>query len=365
MLNRAIAEPPTSAIAGAPDRLRHRLLNGALEHRLLPDSLLRLGSRTAARARERAESRGGAQKQAERVQALVARMSTGAIAERPQTAQRRPHELPGDFLGLMLGPRRKTSGGLWPPETRTLAQAEEAMLRLTCERAAIVDGMRILDVGCGWGSLSLWLAEQYPNAHVTGVSGSHLQRDWIESRRAELGLNNLRVLTADVNDFRPPTHYHRIVSIETFEHMRNWHELLRRLSAWCRPDGKAFVHVVSHRTLPYLLRGTWAAERSFTTGLMPSHDLILRFGQHMRVTNDWIVPGTHYAHTLQAWLRNLDAHPGEALAALQSDGRTRSEARRLLGGWRLFLLSARELWRYRDGDRWLVSHYLLEPVGRR
>jgi cyclopropane-fatty-acyl-phospholipid synthase len=196
---------------------------------------------------------------------------------------------------------------------------------------------------------------------VVGVSNSNSQRAYIEGRAAELGLKNLSILTADVNELEAPGRFDRVLSIEMFEHMRNWKELLRRVSTWLEPAGKAFVHVFSHRTLPYLFESTWAAERFFTAGLMPSHELILRFQDDMRVDERWAVPGTHYAKTLQAWLANLDSRHDEALATLRTNGRSERDARRLLGAWRLFLLSTDEIWRYQGGNRWLVSHYLLEP----
>jgi cyclopropane-fatty-acyl-phospholipid synthase len=233
---------------------------------------------------------------------------------------------------------------------------------LTCARAQVSDGMRILDLGCGWGSLSVWLAEQYPAASVVGVSNSAGQREWIEAERDRRGLRNLSVVTADVNEFAPSGVFDRVMSIEMFEHMRNWRALLERIAGWLEPaGGKAFVHVFSHRTLPYLFQGTWAAERFFTAGLMPSHDLMLWFQRDLVVADQWIVPGTHYARTLAAWLANLDARSGEALCILRASGRSEREARRLLGTWRLFLLSTEVIWGYRRGNRWGVSHYLLEP----
>jgi cyclopropane-fatty-acyl-phospholipid synthase len=354
-----VPTPPTST------HRRYELLDRALERGLLPDPLLRVGSRSGARRRERVEARGGVTEQSERLRALLDRMSTGPIAEAPEGANQQHYELPPEFLALILGPRRKYSGCLWTPEVRDLASAEEAMLTLSCERAQVADGMRILDLGCGWGSLSLWLAEQFPAAQITGVSNSVRQREWIEARRDALGLRNLTILTADVNEFVPRRRFDRVMSIEMFEHMRNWRELLRRIADWLRPNGKAFVHVFSHRTLPYRFEGTWAAERFSTGGVMPSHDLLPRFQEHLNLVGDWIVPGTHYARTLGAWLENLDANADEALRILVDGGRRESEARRLLGRSRLFLLSAREMWRYRGGNRWLVSHYLLEPRGFR
>jgi cyclopropane-fatty-acyl-phospholipid synthase len=338
------------------------MLDHALERSLLGDPVLRAGSLYGAWARERRESRGGVAGRQARVRALVARMSSGPIAEVPEKANEQHYELPAAFLALMLGPRMKYSGCLWDSGVSGLAQAEEAMLALTCARAQVADGMRILDLGCGWGSLSLWLAERYPAASVVGVSNSALQREWIEAQCAARGLRNLSVVTADVNEFAPSGRFDRVLSIEMFEHMRNWQALLGRVAGWLEPEaGKAFVHVFSHRWMPYLFQGTWAAERFFTAGLMPSHDLMLWFQQDLAVAGQWSVPGTHYARTLSAWLGNLDARRDEAVAVLHESGRSEAEARRLLGTWRLFLLSTEVIWRYRDGERWGVSQYLLEP----
>jgi cyclopropane-fatty-acyl-phospholipid synthase len=350
--------------APAREPRRYALLDRALERRLIPDAVLRAGSLYGAWHRERRESRGGVEGQQERLRELLARMSSGPIAELPEKANEQHYELPAAFLGLILGSRRKYSGCLWEPGTDTLDQAEEAMLALTCSRAQVADGMRILDLGCGWGSLSLWLAEHYPRAQITGVSNSRNQREWIEAERDRRGLSNLAVITEDVNDFKPAGRFDRVMSIEMFEHMRNWRELLRRIADWLSDDGQLFVHVFSHRTLPYRFEGTWAAERFFTAGLMPSHELMAHFQEHLILTDSWIVPGTHYARTLRAWLARLDAGAEPALELLRASGRSRREARRLLGTWRLFLISTDVIWPYRGGNRWLVSHYLLQPRPR-
>ncbi len=339
---------------------RYELLDRALQHGFLPDPLLRAGSKWGARSRIRKEARGGVEAQEGRLDALIERMSTGPIAEATDAANEQHYELPAEFMALILGPRRKYSGCLWSDGVTDLRGAEEAMLALTCARAGIEDGMRILDLGCGWGSLSLWLAEHYPEASIVGVSNSHGQREWIEAEAARRGFANLEIRTQDVNDFDPGQTFDRVVSIEMFEHMRNWSELLRRISTWLDPDGRLFVHVFTHRSVPYLFQGTWAAERFFTAGLMPSHELMAHFQRDLVLEQRWVVPGTHYARTLQAWLRKLDNNRDEALRIL---GRvnTPSVARRLLATWRLFLLSTDELWSYRDGNEWLVSHYLLAP----
>jgi cyclopropane-fatty-acyl-phospholipid synthase len=350
----------TDIISGEPRR--YEMLDSALERGAVPDGLLRAGSLYGAWDRERRESAGGVEAQQDRLRELVKRMSSGPVAEQVDKANEQHYELPAEFLGLILGPRRKYSGCLWPDGIETLAEAEEAMLELTCQRAQVTDGMRILDLGCGWGSLSLWLAERYPNAVVVGVSNSNGQREWIESERDRRELRNLEVITADVNDFTPEGRFDRVMSIEMFEHMRNWSELLRRIAGWLDPEtGKAFVHVFSHRTLPYRFVGTWAAARFFTAGLMPSHELIAHFPDDLALVDEWVVPGTHYARTLKAWLERLDARSDQALSILRGSGRSEREARRLLATWRLFFISTQVIWGYRGGNRWLVSHYLLEP----
>jgi cyclopropane-fatty-acyl-phospholipid synthase len=324
--------------------------------------VLRAGARYCAWAGERRESQGGVVLQEERLRALLRRMSSGSIAELPPKANEQHYELPPEFLGLVLGPRRKYSSALWDPHTETLAQAEEAMLALTCLRAQVRDGMRILDLGCGWGSLSLWLAERYPAARITGVSNSPRQRAWIERERDRRHLGNLQIITADVSDLAPAGRFDRVMSIEMFEHIRNWRELLRRISTWLADDGKAFLQLFSHRALPQLFQGTWAAERF--AGLMPSHDFLPRFQEHLEVSDRWVETGTHYAKTLRAWLARLDTRADEALDVLIADGRSERQARRLLASWRLFLLCTAEMWGYRGGNRWLTSHYLLAPHPR-
>jgi cyclopropane-fatty-acyl-phospholipid synthase len=340
--------------------LRYELLDRALSHHLLPDPVLLLGSRIATKRRLRSEREGGVEAQEDRLRSLVWHMSHGPIAEVPERASEQQLELPAEFFTLFLGPRHKYSCGFWRSGADTLAQSEEAMLRLTCERAQIEDGMDVLDLGCGWGSLSLWLGEQYPNARITGISNSRPQREHIEAEAEKRGIANVEIVTADANHYDPGRSVDRVLSVELFEHMRNWKELLRRIAGRLKPDGKAFVHVFSHRSLAYRFEGTWAAERFFTGGTMPSHDLMLRFQEDMVVQDRWAVSGTHYSKTLRAWLERLDAHSAQALAVLERHS-GRREARRQLAAWRLFMISTAEMWGWQDGSEWLVSHYLLAP----
>jgi cyclopropane-fatty-acyl-phospholipid synthase len=343
--------------------LRHTLLDRALAGGLLPDGLLRSGSRLGARARLRREERGGVEAQDARLADLVKRMSTGPIAEVPAKANEQHYELPAEFLGLLLGPRHKYSACLWVDGVTDLATAEESMLDLTCRRAGVRDGMDVLDLGCGWGALSLWLAEQY-DVRVLAVSNSNRQREWIEAERDRRGLTGrVEIVTADVNEFEPDRVVDRVVSVEMFEHMRNWSALLARVAGWLKDDGKAFVHVFSHRRVAYRFEGTWAADRFFTAGTMPSHDLMSRFADDLVVSERWAVAGTHYAKTLAAWLRRLDENADQALAVLRAE-HSDGEARQLLAAWRLFLISTAQMWGWRRGDEWMISHYLLERRGQ-
>jgi len=336
--------------------LRYRLLDRSLSHHRLPDGALRLGARAAAAMRLRTEREGGVEAQEDRLRSVVWHLSHGPIAESIETST----ELPADFHALFLGPRMKYSCALWPPGTTELAQADDAMLELTCRRAQIEDGMGILDLGCGWGSLTLWLAERYPNARVTGVSNSRTRTAYIDEEIRRRGLTNVEIVDPDATGGG----FDRVLSIETFEHTRNWKELLRQISTRMKPDAKAFVHLFSHRDLAYRFEGTWAAERFFTGGTMPSHDLLLRFQDDLVVTDRWAVNGTHYSRTLRAWLERLDTNSDQALEILTRTT-NRREAHRQLAAWRLFMISAAEIWGWRDGNEWLVSHYLLGPTGPR
>lgn len=343
-------------------KLRYRLLDQALGRGLLPDPVLRAGSRYGVRKVLRRELRGGVEAAEERLQGLVETKSNGPIAVATDEANEQHYALPPEFLGLFLGERRKYSSCIWPDGCESLEAAEEASLAQICERAEIFDGARILDLGCGWGSLSLYLAEKYPNARITSVSNSGPQREWIQARAAERGIGNrLNVITADMNEFDTEYRFDRVVSIEMFEHMNNWKELLRRVSGWLKPGGKVFLHVFSHRTVGYLYEGTWAAERFFTAGVMPSHDLLLNFQDDLKVTSRWAVDGTHYSKTLAAWLVRLDGNRAEALQMLVDFYGDETKAKISLANWRLFLLSTTEIWGARKGQEWMVSHYLFEP----
>jgi cyclopropane-fatty-acyl-phospholipid synthase len=335
-------------------------LSGLAADRLpLPDVILRTGiaTRVAATRRLLAATPDAAEA------AFVRDLAAMPIAIDTDAANAQHYELPPDFFGLVLGPRRKYSSCLYEPG-ETLAQAEARALAETCAHADLADGQHILELGCGWGSLSLWMAERYPTARITAVSNSRPQRLHIEAQAAARGLGNLRVITADMNVFAPEGTFDRIVSVEMFEHMSNWHDLLARLRSWLKPDGRAFLHVFSHRRTPYRFhtedRGDWIAQYFFTGGIMPSHGMIRHFGDLFSVEAEWQWSGTHYERTALHWLANMDANkPAVARIMREVYG---AEARMWTRRWRIFFLATAGLFGDSGGREWGVSHWRLRPA---
>jgi len=346
----------------------------AVEQGLVPDAITRHAIRALCHKRLEEATAGSDEQPAVRQRELIRSLRQGPIAVCTREANQQHYELPSEFFAAVLGPRLKYSCALWESDQTTLAEAEEAALATTCERAGLTDGQDVLELGCGWGSLSLWMAEHYPQSRITAVSNSAPQRRFIEGRAAALGLKNLRVVTADINDFQPNqakldgvATFDRVVSVEMFEHLRNYQELLARVASWLRPDGKAFVHIFCHRQSAYFFdtsgEANWMGRYFFTGGLMPSSDLLTAFDRDLKVTRQWQWSGEHYRRTAEAWLANLD-DDADRIQQVLSEVYGQAEARRWLNRWRMFFLAVAELFGFADGREWFVGHYLLEPAAQ-
>lgn len=324
-----------------------------IEH--VPDRLVRSAIRVNCARRLARERVGGTARR----HAFERRLRHAPIAERVEKPNEQHYEVPVDFFRLVLGPRLKYSCCLWPLGAETIAQAEDAMLELTCARAEVEDGMDVLDLGCGWGSLTFWLAERFPSARILAVSNSRLQRDWIRTQATARGLSSVDVRVADANLFDTDRRFDRVLSVEMLEHMRNYPALLGRIASWLGPGGKLFAHVFSHRRYAYAYDAGWMARNFFTAGTMPSHDLLPSLASELELEASWAVSGRHYARTAEAWLDRLDASRDEVEAVLAA--RYGRGAARRVQMWRVFFMACAELWGYRDGSEWGVSHYRFTP----
>lgn len=333
---------------------------GAVERLPLPDSVTRAGIGTlVGRTRRRLAVPDAA---AER--AFADGMAAYPIAAHADAANAQHYEVPADFFDLCLGPRRKYSCCYYENEATSLAAAEERALALTCEHAALADGQTILELGCGWGALTVWMAEHFPQARITAVSNSHSQRTHILAEARRRGLDNIDVVTADMNAFAPQNRFDRIVSVEMFEHMANWRLLLERTRGWLAPGGLLYLHVFAHAHAPYRFDhddpADWIAKHFFTGGIMPSRSLIGHFADLYEVAETRLWSGTHYARTARDWLARLDANRAEIEPLFaQVYGR---DARLWLRRWRLFFLATEGLFGHAGGDTWGVAHYRLRPA---
>jgi cyclopropane-fatty-acyl-phospholipid synthase len=294
-------------------------------------------------------------------------MAVRAIAEHTDAANDQHYELPPEFFRICLGARLKYSCCLYGDGAETLDQAEEKALAESCAHAELVDGQGVLELGCGWGSLSLWMAEKYPNSRITAVSNSHGQRGHIEEQARLRGLTNLNVITCDMNDFQAPAAgtYDRIVSVEMFEHMANWRALLTRARGWLKPDGRMFIHIFTHRDAPYRFdhtdSGDFIAQHFFTGGVMPSRDLMHQFPDLFAVEQQWTWNGENYARTAEDWLARMDANPDRVLELMQ-ETYGRENAKLWVRRWRRFYLATAGLFGNDGGNTWAVTHYRLKPV---
>ena len=332
------------------------------------DAVIRRGIRRLLRARLADIHAADPAESAERQATFIDMMRHSPVALVPHLANEQHYEVPASFFETVLGQHCKYSSGYWCEGVSDVTGAETAALRVTCERARIVDGMRVLDLGCGWGSASLWVAERYPACRVTAVSNSSSQREFLLTRAEARGLENLEVRVCDMNDFDTEGRFDRIVSIEMFEHMRNWGELLRRINGWLKPDGAFFMHVFCHRSTPYefVNRGPtdWMSRHFFAGGIMPSDGLAHFFQDDLRIERQWRWSGEHYARTLNAWLRRMDAHRQVLLPILESCY-GREQAGRWWMRWRIFFMACEELFAFNGGREWWLAHYRFVPRGGR
>jgi cyclopropane-fatty-acyl-phospholipid synthase len=337
------------------------------ESGLLPDLALRYGIRRLLRQRlAEAGGHGDLESQQRRYYSLLDEMKQGPIALRTEAANAQHYEVPTEFYLKSLGKHLKYSSCYWPQGVSGLDAAEEAMLRLSCARAQLEDGQQILELGCGWGSLSLWMAQQYPRCRVTAVSNSATQKQYILQQAGQRGLTNVSVITADMNDFGTELKFDRVVSVEMFEHMRNYEKLMGRIAGWLRPEGKLFVHIFCHRTLmyPFETEGedNWMGRHFFTGGLMPAFDTLLHFQERLQIEQRWLVNGVHYQKTLDAWLQKTDAAKDEILKIFTATYGA-DQAGIWLQRWRMFYMACSELFGYNGGTEWPVAHYLFANRG--
>lgn len=334
----------------------------AAEAGVLPDFVLRAAIRRLCRTRlesERAIGRSAAE--------FAEKMATATVATHTDLANEQHYEVPTDFFLAVLGPALKYSACEYPSPRASLEEAERHTLALVCERAGLEDGMDVLDLGCGWGSFTTWVAELYPNCRVTAVSNSHTQRAFIEARCDRAGWAPVEVITADAATWDPGRdRFDRVVSVEMFEHMRNWGVLFDRIAAALRPDGAFFQHVFCHRDHPYFFEddgeGDWMARNFFSGGIMPSYDLPRHVKGALAVESQWRLDGRDYARTLRAWLDRLDARRVEIDRIFERD-LAPAEARRAVQRWRMFFMACEELFAFDEGREWFVVHSLLRPRG--
>ena len=325
----------------------------------IPDFIVRHGIRRL--LRERLKQQNDPSKRDKN--SFYANRKNDPIAVQAEDANRQHYEMPAEMFKFILGPRMKYSCCLYPTGHECLAEAEEAMLDLTCQRAGIRDGMSILELGCGWGSLSLWIAERFPETSIVAVSNSASQKEYIDAQARKRGIQQITVLTKNLTEFDIEKKFDRVISIEMFEHMRNYHHLLEQIAGWLKSDGKLFVHIFCHRLFAYLFETDseqdWMAKYFFTGGIMPSEDIFSYFSDHLRVASQWDIDGNHYAKTCEDWISNQDLNSQQVFNTLRHH-LPADLAKLQFHRWRIFFMACAELFRFSDGREWKVGHYLLE-----
>ena len=337
-----------------------KLANRLLETDRLPDFVIRRGIRHLNKLRLKTENQGSQESNQENFMRLVEFLKSSPIAVQTDKANEQHYEVPAEFYALALGKHKKYSSCFYPKGDESLDEAEEIMLQKTVERAELKDGMQILELGCGWGSLTLFMAERFPRAKITAISNSSSQRKFIEKTAKDRNLKNIKIITKDMNKFQVSGKFDRIVSVEMFEHMRNYELMFQKISSVLKPNGKMFVHIFTHKSFAYLFEDKddtdWMARYFFTGGIMPSNHLLLYFARDFSIEKHWLVNGRHYAQTSEHWLQNMDAKKAEIMPIFEQV--YGSQALKFWSYWRIFFLAVAELFGQFDGEEWMVNHYL-------
>ncbi len=336
-------------------------LTPLLEKNKLPDSLIRLGIRRLLKQRLQEEHKGNTEAQQAHLMNLIDELKKSPIAIETDAANEQHYEVPTEFYQLCLGKHLKYSSGYWKEGVTDIDTSEKDMLELTCARAELTDGQQVLELGCGWGSLSLFMSAKYPRSHFTVISNSRTQKQYIDEQAKLRGITNLKVLTVNINNFGLDKTFDRVVSVEMFEHMRNYQKLMHLVAKHLNPAGKLFVHIFTHKEVAYKFEvkdeSDWMSKYFFTGGIMPSDDLLLYFNEHLSIEKHWHVSGLHYSKTSEAWLRNMDKNHSKIMPLFTKTYGPQN-ALKWWVYWRIFYMACAELWAYNKGEEWIVSHYL-------
>jgi len=336
-------------------------LDRLLEKDKIPDALIRMGIRRLLKQRLRDEGKGDTEERQARLMSLIADLKKSPIAIHTEQANEQHYEVPTAFYQYCLGKHLKYSSGYWREGVDDIDTSEKEMLELTCERAELKNGQDVLELGCGWGSLSLFMSAKFPESNFTVVSNSRTQKIYIDEQASLRGIKNLTVITANINDFKIDKLFDRVVSVEMFEHMRNYERLMDLIADHLNPDGKLFVHIFTHKHFAYkfevLDESDWMSKYFFTGGIMPSDNLLLYFDEQFSIEQHWHVSGKHYSKTSEAWLNNMNNHKTQILPLFE-ETYGKQHALKWWVYWRIFYMACAELWGYNKGEEWMVSHYL-------
>jgi cyclopropane-fatty-acyl-phospholipid synthase len=337
--------------------------NSLLEKNKIPDFLIRIGIKKLLAQRLKDENKGSSEVNQKHLMELIEELKNSPIAINTIEANEQHYEVPTEFYQYCLGKHLKYSSGYWKEGVTDIDTSETDMLEITCQRADLTDGQTVLELGCGWGSLSLFMAVKFPKSSFTVVSNSRTQKIYIDNQARARGIKNLTVITTNINDFKPEQAYDRVVSVEMFEHMRNYEMLMQLVANALKPDGKLFVHIFTHKEYAYKFEVVdetdWMSKYFFTGGIMPSDDLLLYFNKALFIEKHWHVSGMHYSKTSEAWLQNMDRHKSKIMPLFEKTYGNK-EALKWWVYWRIFYMACAELWAYNNGEEWIVSHYLFQ-----